>query len=100
MSEAMRANVGSEAVAWHAVPAEEVVGRLHTDPATGLDAAEGIAAAFPIRPQPPAGGESARADRAVPRPSQQHPRLRACWVAGFVKLAKPISTATASSSRS
>ena len=40
MSEAMHATLGSELVAWHAVPANEVVGRLHTDPATGLDAAE------------------------------------------------------------
>jgi magnesium-transporting ATPase (P-type) len=40
MSEAMRATPDSEPVAWHAVPADEVVARLHTDPATGLDAAE------------------------------------------------------------
>src|SRR5271169_4146916 len=40
MSEAVRANSGLEAVAWHAVPADEVIGRLKTDPATGLDIAE------------------------------------------------------------
>jgi magnesium-transporting ATPase (P-type) len=40
MSEAARANSGTEAVAWHAVPADQVIGRLNTDPATGLDAAE------------------------------------------------------------
>src|SRR6516162_6849682 len=40
MSEALRATLGSESAAWHAVPAGEVVGRLNTDPATGLDAAE------------------------------------------------------------
>ena len=28
------------AIAWHAVPADEVIGRLKTDPATGLDAGE------------------------------------------------------------
>ena len=40
MYEAVRANPGPEAVAWHAVPADQVVGRLNTDPATGLDANE------------------------------------------------------------
>ncbi len=40
MSEAVRANPGPEAVAWHAVPADQIVGRLKTDPATGLDANE------------------------------------------------------------
>src|SRR6516164_3351537 len=40
MSEAMQATLGSEPVAWHAVPQDEVVERLHTDPATGLEAAE------------------------------------------------------------
>src|SRR5271157_660595 len=40
MSEAARANLGPEAVAWHAVPADEVMGRLKTDPAKGLDAGE------------------------------------------------------------
>jgi len=40
MSEAARANPGAEAVVWHAVPAEQVVGRLRTDPAAGLDASE------------------------------------------------------------
>src|SRR6516162_4612482 len=40
MSEAIHATLGSERVAWHAVPADEVVARLHTDSATGLDAAE------------------------------------------------------------
>lgn len=40
MSEAMSANPGSAAVAWHAVPADQAVGRLKTDPATGLDASE------------------------------------------------------------
>src|SRR5262252_8940762 len=40
MSEALRANSGTEAVAWHAVSAEQVIGQLNTDPATGLDAAE------------------------------------------------------------
>src|SRR5215472_3526442 len=40
MSEAMRANPGTEAVAWHAVPTDQVVSRLKTDPATGLNASE------------------------------------------------------------
>ena len=40
MSEAVRANPGTETTAWHAVPADQVIGRLSTDPATGLDAAE------------------------------------------------------------
>jgi magnesium-transporting ATPase (P-type) len=40
MSEAMRANPGTEAVAWHAVPADQVVSRLKTDPSTGLNASE------------------------------------------------------------
>jgi magnesium-transporting ATPase (P-type) len=40
MSEALRANPGTETTAWHAVPADQVIGRLNTDPATGLDAAE------------------------------------------------------------
>ena len=39
MSEAVRANPGTEALAWHAVPADQVVARLKTDPVTGLDAA-------------------------------------------------------------
>jgi P-type Ca2+ transporter type 2C len=38
MYESVRAGPGSEAVAWHAVPADQVVGLLKTDPATGLDA--------------------------------------------------------------
>src|SRR5262252_6653201 len=40
MSEAVRANPGTEAVAWHAVPADQVIDRLKTDAATGLDAYE------------------------------------------------------------
>jgi len=40
MSEAVRGSPGSEAIAWHAVPADQVIGRLKTDPAAGLDAAE------------------------------------------------------------
>src|SRR5215468_1761004 len=40
MSEAVRANPGTEAVAWHSVPAGQVVSRLKTDPATGLDTSE------------------------------------------------------------
>ncbi|HKM74723.1 MAG TPA: HAD-IC family P-type ATPase, partial [Stellaceae bacterium] len=40
MSEAARANPDPEAVAWHAVPADQVISRLKTDPATGLDANE------------------------------------------------------------
>ena len=40
MSEALRANPGPEAIAWHAVPADQVVSRLKTDPAAGLDANE------------------------------------------------------------
>src|SRR6516164_10071989 len=40
MSEAVRVSPNDGAVAWHAVPADEVVVRLDTDPATGLDAAE------------------------------------------------------------
>jgi magnesium-transporting ATPase (P-type) len=40
MSEAVRGSPGSEAIAWHAVPADEVIGRLKTDLANGLDADE------------------------------------------------------------
>jgi magnesium-transporting ATPase (P-type) len=40
MYEAAHANPGPEAVAWHAVPADQVIGRLKTDPAKGLDAGE------------------------------------------------------------
>src|SRR5215472_9214480 len=40
MSEAVRANPGTEAVAWHAFPADQVIDRLKTDAATGLDANE------------------------------------------------------------
>ena len=40
MSEAVRGSPGSEAIAWHAVPADEVIGRLKTDLANGLDAGE------------------------------------------------------------
>ena len=40
MSEAVRANPGTEAVAWHAVPVDQVISRLKTDPAMGLDAYE------------------------------------------------------------
>src|SRR5271155_3177887 len=40
MSDAVRANSGPEAVAWQAVPADEVIGRLKTDPATGLSGNE------------------------------------------------------------
>src|SRR5271166_1842323 len=40
MYEAVHANPGHEAVAWHAVPTDQVVGRLKTDPATGLDSSE------------------------------------------------------------
>jgi len=40
MSEAVRDSPGSEAIAWHAVPADQVVGRLKTDPAAGLEASE------------------------------------------------------------
>ena len=40
MSEALRANPGPEAIGWHAVPADQVVSRLKTDPAAGLDANE------------------------------------------------------------
>src|SRR5262249_6100415 len=40
MSETLRAKRGSEAVAWHAVPADLVVSRLKTDPAAGLGASE------------------------------------------------------------
>src|SRR5215831_10698573 len=38
MSEALRSNLGP--VAWHAVPADQVISRLKTDPAAGLDANE------------------------------------------------------------
>jgi magnesium-transporting ATPase (P-type) len=37
MYDAARANSGSEATGWHAVPADQVVGRLKTNPTTGLD---------------------------------------------------------------
>ena len=40
MSEAVRGSPTSEAIAWHAVPSDQVIGRLKTDPAAGLDAAE------------------------------------------------------------
>ena len=40
MSEAVRANPDTETTAWHAVPADQVIGRLNTDPATGSDAVE------------------------------------------------------------
>ena len=40
MYEAGRANPGPKAVAWHSVSADQVVGRLKTDPAAGLDANE------------------------------------------------------------
>src|SRR6516225_1656256 len=40
MSEVVLANPGPAAVAWHAVPADQVIGRLKTDPAKGLDAGE------------------------------------------------------------
>ena len=38
MSEALRSNPGP--VAWHAVPPDQVVSRLKTDPAAGLDVTE------------------------------------------------------------
>ncbi|HEX3416816.1 MAG TPA: HAD-IC family P-type ATPase, partial [Stellaceae bacterium] len=40
MDTVMRASPNGEAVAWHAVPADQVIGRLKTDPAKGLDAGE------------------------------------------------------------
>jgi magnesium-transporting ATPase (P-type) len=40
MSEAARAASGVKSAAWHAVPADEVVGQLKTDPIEGLDAGE------------------------------------------------------------
>jgi magnesium-transporting ATPase (P-type) len=40
MSQSVRTNPHPEAVAWHAVPADQVVRRLKTDPATGLEANE------------------------------------------------------------
>src|SRR5208282_5332988 len=40
MYEAVSAKTGREAVAWHAVPADQVIGRLKTDPAKGLDTGE------------------------------------------------------------
>src|SRR5271169_7155802 len=40
MYEAVSAKTGPETVAWHAVAADEVIGRLKTDPAKGLDASE------------------------------------------------------------
>ena len=40
MSEAVRGSPGSETATWHAVPADQVIGRLKTDPAAGLDTAE------------------------------------------------------------
>src|SRR6516162_7045404 len=40
MSEAVLTNPGPAAVAWHAVPADQVIGRLKTDPVKGLDAGE------------------------------------------------------------
>src|SRR5215469_16966725 len=40
MSKAVRANNGNEVVAWHALPSDQVVDRLKTDPVTGLDASE------------------------------------------------------------
>ncbi len=40
MSEAVRANLGAKAITWHALGADQVIGRLDTDPTTGLDASE------------------------------------------------------------
>ena len=40
MSETARVTVEPASTFWHAVPAPEVIGRLQTDPATGLDASE------------------------------------------------------------
>ena len=40
MDAVMGASPNSEAVSWHAVPADEVIGRLKTDLANGLDAGE------------------------------------------------------------
>ena len=40
MNTVLRASPNGEAVAWHAVPADQVIGRLKTDPAKGLDAGE------------------------------------------------------------
>src|SRR5262252_1152197 len=40
MSEVVRDSPGSEAIAWPAVTADQVVGRLKTDPAAGLQASE------------------------------------------------------------
>src|SRR5271165_4976287 len=40
MESAVSAKAGTEAVAWHAVAVDEVVERLHTNPATGLDTGE------------------------------------------------------------
>src|SRR5579883_1415350 len=40
MSEAVRGASAAEAVPWHAVPADQVVDRLQTDPTAGLDGAE------------------------------------------------------------
>src|SRR5271157_314672 len=40
MESAVSAKAGTEAVAWHAVAVDDVVERLHTNPATGLDTGE------------------------------------------------------------
>ena len=46
MSAASNANNRDETAAWHAVAADEAIGRLHTDPIEGLDAARRLGA-FP-----------------------------------------------------
>ena len=76
MSEAVRSNPGPEAVAWHAVPADEVIGRLKTDPAKGLDA--GAASQRLVQYGPnrlPEGKQRGPLDT-VPRPAQQCPGFR------------------------
>src|SRR5712671_3675197 len=40
MSEAVQSRPGVVSIAWHAVPAAEVIGRLRTDPVTGLEVNE------------------------------------------------------------
>jgi len=40
MDTVKRASPNGDAVSWHAVPADEVIGRLKTDLAKGLDASE------------------------------------------------------------
>ena len=75
MGAAANAEAAGEIAAWHAMSADEVVKRLATNRERprrrrGLDPAP------EVRAEPPAGGQEAGPVHAVPRPVQQHSRLR------------------------